>query len=227
MNLPVGSSSINSAVGYTGHHHHAKSGLLLTWFRAYDADSGRWLSADPIGEIGGINLYGYVLNNPVNWADPLGLETQCQIGMGTNSNPFGHAAIATTEGGTFSFGTRTDWGSSFSDYLTGQDAYRSSEIFSIPTTPEQEKLMRTFLEKYRAKGLPDVLSEPGKANADNCATRTAGALNAGGVNVGNPSTPRELQDALRKLMRNGKATSKSSGTKNSLPWYYVGPLVYF
>jgi uncharacterized protein RhaS with RHS repeats len=31
------------------------------------------LSRDPIAEQGGINLYGYVGGNPVNWVDPLGL----------------------------------------------------------------------------------------------------------------------------------------------------------
>jgi hypothetical protein len=34
-----------------------------------------WLSADPIGEVGGLNLYGYVGGNPVNLSDPLGLWT--------------------------------------------------------------------------------------------------------------------------------------------------------
>ncbi len=67
--------TIESDVGYTGHHHHAKSGLILTWYRAYDADSGRWLSADPIGERGGINLYGYVNNSPISQIDPLGLAS--------------------------------------------------------------------------------------------------------------------------------------------------------
>lgn len=32
----------------------------------------RWLSRDPIEEQGGLNLYGYVLNDPVNMVDPLG-----------------------------------------------------------------------------------------------------------------------------------------------------------
>ena len=41
--------------------------------RLYRTDFGRWLTHDPIEERGGINLYDYVGNNPVNWIDPLGL----------------------------------------------------------------------------------------------------------------------------------------------------------
>ena len=43
--------------------------------RDYDAFTGRWTSKDPIGFAGGdVNLYGYVLNDPVNWVDINGLE---------------------------------------------------------------------------------------------------------------------------------------------------------
>jgi RHS repeat-associated protein len=56
----------------------------LTWETAigsvqytYRNASGRaeWLSRDPLGENGGLNLYGYVLNNPIWAIDPFGLET--------------------------------------------------------------------------------------------------------------------------------------------------------
>ena len=35
----------------------------------------RWLSRDPLGEYAGINLYGYVGDDPINWGDPFGLCT--------------------------------------------------------------------------------------------------------------------------------------------------------
>ena len=42
--------------------------------RYYNPAMGRWLSRDPIAEDGGLNLYGFVLNNPVNRYDVLGLD---------------------------------------------------------------------------------------------------------------------------------------------------------
>jgi RHS repeat-associated protein len=60
-------------LGFAGMRHHAPSGLYLTKYRAYDPETGRWLSRDPIEETGGINLYGYVNGNPINFIDPYGL----------------------------------------------------------------------------------------------------------------------------------------------------------
>ena len=59
--------------GFTGHYYHATSGLYLAPYRAYDPAVGRWINRDPIGEAGGLNLYGYVENDPLNGIDPLGL----------------------------------------------------------------------------------------------------------------------------------------------------------
>jgi RHS repeat-associated protein len=66
------SGSLESDFGFTGHYYHAVSGLCLTLFRAYDPDTGRWINRDPIEEPGGINLYDYVLNDPVNAVDEVG-----------------------------------------------------------------------------------------------------------------------------------------------------------
>ena len=40
--------------------------------RYYNPNLQRWLNRDPLGEAGGINLYDYVGNNPVNWVDSNG-----------------------------------------------------------------------------------------------------------------------------------------------------------
>lgn len=45
------------------------TGLYYYGWRYYQAESGRWLSADPGGLIDGINLYGFSRNNPVNLID--------------------------------------------------------------------------------------------------------------------------------------------------------------
>ena len=49
-----------------------ETGLLLLTNRYYDPSSGQFLTRDPSGYAGGINLYGYVGNNFANDADPMG-----------------------------------------------------------------------------------------------------------------------------------------------------------
>jgi RHS repeat-associated protein len=50
------------------------NGLFYMRARYYDPEVGIFISKDPIGFAGGLNLYGYVQNNPVNLIDPEGLE---------------------------------------------------------------------------------------------------------------------------------------------------------
>jgi RHS repeat-associated protein len=64
-----------SDFGFTGYYMHKVSGLQFALCRAYDADLGRFINRDPIGEAGGLNLYDYVANNPIDCIDPLGLES--------------------------------------------------------------------------------------------------------------------------------------------------------
>jgi RHS repeat-associated protein len=93
--------------GYTGHYFHQPSGLNLAKYRAYSPNLGRWISRDPIGEAGGINLYGYVRNNPAYWIDPdgrnpivigAGIGTFIEPGAGTVIGA-GLGAIALIIGG--------------------------------------------------------------------------------------------------------------------------------
>jgi RHS repeat-associated protein len=44
-------------------------------YRYYDPLTGRWPSRDPIGEEGGVNLYGFVGNDGIESIDPVGKAT--------------------------------------------------------------------------------------------------------------------------------------------------------
>jgi RHS repeat-associated protein len=59
---------------YTGRESNADTGLMHYRARWYDPQQGRFTTEDPINLKGGINLYNYVGNEPVNNTDPLGLE---------------------------------------------------------------------------------------------------------------------------------------------------------
>jgi len=50
-----------------------QSGLVYYGFRYYGPATGRWPNRDPIDELGGMNLYGIVGNDPIDSYDMLGL----------------------------------------------------------------------------------------------------------------------------------------------------------
>jgi len=61
--------------GFAGGLYDADTGLTRFGARDYDPETGRWTIKDPIRFDGGdTNLYGYVLNDPVNLLDSTGLD---------------------------------------------------------------------------------------------------------------------------------------------------------
>ncbi len=60
--------------GFAGGIYDLHTGLTRFGVRDYDAEIGRWTAKDPIGFDGGdANVFAYVLNDPVNRIDPMGL----------------------------------------------------------------------------------------------------------------------------------------------------------
>jgi RHS repeat-associated protein len=64
-----GTDAASNLYRFSSKELHSNSGLYYYGFRFYDPSLGRWINRDPLGEAGGINLYGFVHNNPNYYAD--------------------------------------------------------------------------------------------------------------------------------------------------------------
>jgi RHS repeat-associated protein len=72
IGTPTGLAAINTQ-RYSSKDWHNASGFYYFGYRFYDPATQRWLNRDPIAEEGGVNLYGYVGNNPISGVDAFGL----------------------------------------------------------------------------------------------------------------------------------------------------------
>ncbi|WP_240354316.1 RHS repeat domain-containing protein, partial [Pectobacterium brasiliense] len=78
---------------YQGQLFDAETGLYYNRHRYYDAESGQYLSPDPIGLGGGIRPQGYV-HNPLEWCDPFGLQfTNASLSGGTHAGSSAQGAL--------------------------------------------------------------------------------------------------------------------------------------
>ncbi|WP_089084267.1 RHS repeat-associated core domain-containing protein [Aquitalea magnusonii] len=66
------SAGIRNPFRFQGQYHDDESGLHYNRYRYFDPEIGRFISRDPIGLLGDINIHSYA-PNPIEWIDPLGL----------------------------------------------------------------------------------------------------------------------------------------------------------
>ena len=84
---------------------------------SYDPSTGRWFSRDPIEEKGGLNLYGFIQNEPISKIDKIGLQS---VGFGPNLTFFG-SIVSRGECGGFIYksGWELDAGRGTADQSVG------------------------------------------------------------------------------------------------------------
>ena len=64
----------NQPFGFSTKRGDFASGLLYFGYRFYVPHMERWLNRDPIGIDGGLNIYGYLEQNPIMYVDPNGFR---------------------------------------------------------------------------------------------------------------------------------------------------------
>ncbi|MCB9976911.1 MAG: hypothetical protein H6858_04840 [Rhodospirillales bacterium] len=70
---PTGSATVN--LRFPGQYLDSETGLHYNWNRYYNPATGRYVSGDPIGLDGGLNLYAYGFSSPLANTDNEGLHT--------------------------------------------------------------------------------------------------------------------------------------------------------
>ncbi|MCI0915354.1 RHS domain-containing protein [Pseudomonas putida] len=80
---------------FQGQYFDEEAALHYNLYRYYDPEIGRFITQDPIGVLGGENLYVYA-PNPISWVDPAGLSPSkllaAAMAKAGNTVPSGYAA---------------------------------------------------------------------------------------------------------------------------------------
>jgi RHS repeat-associated protein len=86
-------SSVPNSMQFAGREYDAETQLYYDRARYLDPSVGRFISEDPIGLAGGMNLYAFVGNDPVNVSDPSGEKASAEVELcGGYQEPFAFAA---------------------------------------------------------------------------------------------------------------------------------------
>jgi RHS repeat-associated protein len=74
LNRTAQKAGFKNPLRFQGQYFDHETGLHYNRFRYYDPETGRFISKDPIGFFGNLNVFQYA-QNPTEWIDPLGLKS--------------------------------------------------------------------------------------------------------------------------------------------------------
>ncbi|MFL6210548.1 MAG: RHS repeat-associated core domain-containing protein [Pyrinomonadaceae bacterium] len=193
-----------------GYYSDRETGLQLLTNRYYDPSAGRFLTRDPIGYRGGVNLYAYVGNSPTNGIDPSGLLI---VHIWHASDGWGHTSI------TLDDGTHISWWPSPDGRVSKFGHGSLRDIYTAPANRNQtlerdveleerwpdENIRIDGLDEEKIKKWWEDFKEKNKWSSltQNCSTTVADALMAGGAPTGHFPVwrPKEIADYAKYIQK--------------------------
>jgi RHS repeat-associated protein len=157
ISAPTGTVTVNLRM--PGQYFDSESGNFYNWNRYYNQNIGRYISPDPIGQEGGLNLFSYVGQTPIMASDPMGLDTiyinydYYNVSTPIGKLPLGHGAVVAinpTTGATRYF--------EFGRYGNNNGVVRQQSIPNVIIgsnglpTPESLKKLYNFLSLNYGQG---------------------------------------------------------------------------
>ncbi len=154
---------VRQPIRFQGQWLDEESGFYYNRYRYYDPQQGRYVTQDPIGLAGGVNIYSYVGGDPVSFIDPLGLQVNQNL-FNPNERIHGNAQNVPSSG----------------NYKVGGHGNPSTVVDSngVPISPQD--LARQILSdpNYRPGSPVDLMSCNTGRGSDPYAQRLARELNA-------------------------------------------------
>lgn len=176
----TGATTSNSYT-YTGRE---SDGLGIDYYRAryYNPATGRFISEDPTGLAGGINLYAYAADSPTNSIDPSGLRWIVITVWNQQGSSVGHAAAWETNGNMIlSSFPQNGMPKGQQENLNWQQTLaaenRAPDGDYLVWVPDDNAF---DAEAARERNMPTWDWDPNNTNQTNCVNAVTRSLNAGG-----------------------------------------------